>query len=71
MRTPPLLRNARHRAMVTPGSLCVMRIRVFHTSPSYWTIYRSYSRMETVNWIGIQMFYANPLLQKNIQSDMN
>jgi len=27
--------------------------------------------METVHWIGIQMLYANPLLQKNTQSDMN
>jgi len=27
--------------------------------------------MATVHWIGINMLYANPLLQKNIQSDMN
>jgi len=29
--------------------------------------------MGTVHWIGIQiqMFYANPLLVKNIQSDMD
>jgi len=38
--TPPLLRNARHRATITPGS--PVRIRLIHTSSSYWTIYRSF-----------------------------
>ena len=40
MRTHPLLRNPRHRAMITPGN--PVRTRLFHISPSYWTICRSF-----------------------------
>ena len=55
IRTRPMLHNARHRAMVTPVSpLCT---RLIHISPIYKTIYHSF---------GIEMFYANLLLQKTI-----
>jgi len=40
MRTPPLLLNARHRAMITPVS--PVRSVLMYISPSYWTICRSF-----------------------------
>jgi len=40
MRTPPLLLNARHRAMITPVTpVCSV---LMYISASYWTIYRSF-----------------------------
>jgi len=50
-----MLHNAHHRAMVTPVS--PLRTRLIHISSSYKTIYHSF---------GIEMFYANLLLQKII-----
>jgi len=40
MGTRPLLRNARHRAMITPVNPLLARL--IHISPRYWTIYRSF-----------------------------
>jgi len=40
VRTPPLLLNARHRAMITPVS--PVRTRLIHISPSYSTICGSF-----------------------------
>jgi len=67
MGTRPLLRNARHRIIITPvNPLC---LRLIHISPSYRTVYRSFDIILEwncpldCNWN--PMFYANPLLQKN------
>ena len=40
MRARPLLRNARHRTMITPVNPA--RLRLIHISPSYQTAYRSF-----------------------------
>jgi len=40
MRTRPLLRDVRHKAMITPVN--PLRTKLIHISPSYWTIYRSF-----------------------------
>ena len=56
-----LLRNARHRTMIT--SVNPPRLRLIHISPSYQTIYRffwNYSGMDTVYWIGIQIQCSMP-----------
>jgi len=56
MRTSPLLSNVRHRAAVTPASPPLTRL--IHTSPSCWTIYRSFEiilKMGAVHWIEIQI----------------
>jgi len=73
MRTRPLLRNVRHRAVVTPVS--PLRIRLNHVNSSYWIIYRSLEII--LAWelsIGME-FKSNVLYKsiasKNIQSDMN
>ena len=69
----PLLRNARHRTMITPVN--PPRLRLIHISPSYQTVYRSFEIiLEWVLFIVLElnpMFYANPLFQINIQPDMN
>jgi len=66
MRTRPLLRNVRHRALITPVNL--LRTRLIYISPSYWTIYRSFEiilQLEpSADWNVNPMFHANPLLQK-------
>ena len=52
----PLLRNARHRTMITPVN--PPRLRLIHISPSYQTVYRSFEiilELGTVHWIGIQI----------------
>jgi len=59
--------------MITP--VIPLRTRLIYISPSYLTIYRSFEiilewKLSTY-WNSNPMFYANPLLQKNIQSDMN
>jgi len=59
--------------MTTPAR--PLRTRLIHISPSYWTTYRSFeiiligNRLLDLN--SNPMFYANPLLQKNIQSHLN
>ena len=69
----PLLRNARHRTMIMPVNS--PRLRLIHISPSYQTVYRSFEIIlewyYPLGWNSNPMFYANPLLQKNIQSDIN
>jgi len=69
----PLLRNARHRTMITPVN--PPRLRLIHISPSYQTVYRSFEIiLECILFIVLElnpMFYANPLFQINIQPDMN
>jgi len=40
MGTRLLLRNARHRTMITPVN--PLRLRLIHMSPSYRTVYRSF-----------------------------
>jgi len=57
--TCPLLRNLRHKAMVTPVS--PLRTGLIHISPSYWTIFYSFEII--LEWEK-SVFYANPLLQK-------
>ena len=69
----PLLRNARHRTMITPVN--PPRRRVIHISPSYQTVYRSFEiNLEWVLSIGLE-FKSNvlckPIASKNIQSDIN
>ena len=53
-----LLRNARHRTMVTP--INPPRLRLIHIRPSYQTVYRSFENilewaLSDWNWIGIQI----------------
>jgi len=63
MRTSSLLRIVRHRATIMPASpLCTRRS---HTNPSYWTSFR-YNENCNLK----PLFYANPLIQKNIESDI-
>ena len=69
----PLLRNARHRTMITPVN--PPRLRLIHISPSYQTVYCSFEIiLEWVLFIGLE-FKSNvlckPIASKNIQSDMN
>ena len=59
----PLLRNARHRTMITP--IIPPRLRLIHISPSYQTVYLSFEIIlewvlrlklfSNVHWIGIQI----------------
>ena len=69
----PLLYNARHRTMIM--SVNPPRLRLIHISPSYQTVYRLFKLFlngyYALDWNSNPTFYANPLLQKNIQSDMN
>jgi len=56
MITRRLLRNERHRAMITPVSPLLTKL--IHISPSYWTIYCSFEiilKMGIVHWIGLQI----------------
>ena len=49
----PLLRNARHRTMITPVN--PPRLRLIHISPSYQTVYRSFEIiLEWVLSIGLE-----------------
>jgi len=59
MRTCPISRNVRHRAMTTP--VCPLRIRLIHVSPSDWTnllLWRvctsCWSKPNTKGWFGPQ-----------------
>ena len=55
----PLLRNSRHRTMITPVNL--PRLRLIHISPSYQTVYRSFEIiLEWVLSIGLE-FKSNVL----------
>ena len=55
----PLLRNARHRTMITPVN--PPRLRLIHISPSYQTVYRSFEIiLEWVLSIGLE-FKSNVL----------
>ena len=52
----PLLRNARHRTMITPVN--PPRLRLIHISPSYQTVYRSFAIiLEWVLSIGLEFKY--------------
>ena len=68
-----LLRNARHRTMITPVN--PPRLRLIHISPNYQTVYRSFEII--VEWVlSIELeFKSNvlckPIASKTIQSDMN
>ena len=68
----PLLRNERHRTMITVHPL---RVRLIHISPSYQTVYRSFEIiLEWVLSIGLEFKFnvlCKPIASKNIQSDMN
>jgi len=54
------------------GSTALLRTRLIHISPSYWTIYRSFEIIiERELSIGLQFKYnvlKNPLLQKTVSS---
>jgi len=59
MRTRPLLRNARHRAMITPVS--PLRTGLIHISPSHWMIYRSFEIiLECEQSIGLEFKFNVP-----------
>jgi len=69
MITSPLLRNVRHRAMITP--VCPLCTRLIHISSSWWIIYRSFEIiLENWNcpldWTSNPMFCTNPLLQNTL-----
>ena len=64
----PLLRNVRHRAVITPVSPLLTRL--IRISPSCWTINRSFEIIlnnwkHPLDWISNSMFYTNSLLQKH------
>jgi len=67
MRTHRLLRNIRHRAMITP--VRPLRTRIIYISPSYWTVYHSFEIILEwdcpLDWNSKSMFYAISLLQKH------
>ena len=59
VRTCPLLRNVRHKAMIAPVS--PLSTKLIHISPSYWTIYHSFEiilEWGTVHWLGIRSQYS-------------
>ena len=61
----PLLRNARHRTMITPVN--PPRLRLIHVSPSYQTVYRSFEIiLEWVMSIGLE--FKSNVLCKSIAS---
>jgi len=67
MITSPLLRNVRHRAMITPVSPLLTRL--IRISPSCWTVHGSFEIIVEngncpLDWTSTPMFYANSLLQK-------
>jgi len=73
MRTCPLLRNVRHRYLIT--LITPLRTRFIRISPSFWTIYSSFEiNLEWGPSIGLK-FKSNALCKfiasKNIQSDIN
>jgi len=56
MRTRSMLRNARHRAMIT--SVSVVCTKIIHINPSFWKINRSFEIIfenENCPQIGIQI----------------
>ena len=69
----PLWRNARHRTMISQlilhvlGSFILARV----TRQFIVRLKLLSNRYYPLDWNSNPMFYANPLLQKNIQSDMN
>jgi len=65
MRTRPLLRNVRHRTMITPVG--PLRCRLIHISPSYWAIYRLFKVI--FEWeITIGFEFKINVLRKSIAS---
>jgi len=75
VRTQALLRNVCQRVMITPVSH--LRTRFIYIIPSYFTNHRSFEIIfEWEQSIGLEfkfnvLIYANPLLQRNIQFDIN
>jgi len=73
MRTCPLLRKARHKAMITPVS--PLRTRRIYISQICWTIYCSFEiNLEWELSIRLEFkFYVlcKPIALKNIQCDIN
>jgi len=72
MRIRPLLRNVRHRAMIArvrclQGSFILARV----TGQFIVRLISSSNGNCPLDWNSNSMLYANPLLQKNIQPDMN
>ena len=69
----PLLRNARHRTMIT--AMNPPRLRLTHISPSYQTVYRSFEIiLKWVLTIGLELklnILCKPIASKKIQSDIN
>jgi len=65
MRTCPLLRELRHKAMITPVS--PLRARLIHISSSYWTILCSFEII--LEWeLSIALEFQVNLLCKSIAS---
>jgi len=67
MITSKLLRNVRHRAMITP--IRPLLTRLIRIILSCWTIYRSFEIIlenwnRPLDWTSNPMFYTNSLLQK-------
>ena len=61
----PLLRNARHRTMITPMN--PPRLRLIHFSPNYQTVYRSFEII--VEWVlSIELEFKSNVLCKPIAS---
>jgi len=64
MGAPPLLRNARHRTMITPVN--PPRLRLIHI-PSYQTVYRSFEII--LEWVlSIRLEFKSNVLCKPIAS---
>jgi len=69
MGTRPLLRNARHRTMITPVN--PLRLRLIHISSSYRTVYRWFEIiLEWVLSIGLE-FKFNVLCKHNASKTIN
>ena len=73
MRTRPLLRDVRHKAMIAPVS--PLSTKLIHISPSYWTIYHSFEIILewglSIGWEFEANIRCKSIASKNIQFDMN
>ena len=69
----PLLRNARHRTVIMPVNLHVLGpFKLARVTRQFIVRLKVFSNGYCpLDWNSNPMFYANPLLQKYIQSDMN
>jgi len=68
----PLLHNTRHRTMIMPVNTPHLRLILARVTRQFIVRLKLFlNGYCPLDWNSNPMFYANPLLQKNIQSDIN